>query len=71
MTLAAGVPAERVGALRHAFEETMRDPALLADAAKQSIDVRPIEGRRLQDTVTDMVHTDPTILQLDAILDGR
>jgi tripartite-type tricarboxylate transporter receptor subunit TctC len=71
LAVAPGVPAERVAALRRAFDETMHDPALLADAAKQSIDIRPIEGRRLQDIVTDMVHTDPTILQLDAILGGR
>ena len=71
VAVAPGVPAERVAALRRAFDETMRDPALLADAAKQSIDIRPIEGRRLQDIVSDMVHTDPTILELDAILGGR
>jgi tripartite-type tricarboxylate transporter receptor subunit TctC len=71
VAVAPGVPAERVAALRRAFEDSMRDPALLADAAKQSIDIRPIEGQRLQDIVTDMVHTDPTILQLDAILGGR
>src|SRR5262249_47133949 len=37
-----GVPKDRVAALRKAFDETMKDPAFLADAEKRklSIDVR-------------------------------
>lgn len=43
-----GVPPERVDALRRAFDATMQDPAFLADAAKQKMDIRPLSGERLQ-----------------------
>jgi len=66
-----GVPAERVALLRRAFEATMRDEALLADAAKQMIDIRPVTGEALQRIVTDMLQTDPGILRLDEIVGGR
>jgi tripartite-type tricarboxylate transporter receptor subunit TctC len=35
------VPAERVAALRRAFEDTMQDPAFLADARQAGIDIHP------------------------------
>jgi tripartite-type tricarboxylate transporter receptor subunit TctC len=42
MAVGPGVPKDRVAALRKAFDETMKDPAFLADAEKRklSIDVR-------------------------------
>jgi tripartite-type tricarboxylate transporter receptor subunit TctC len=42
------VPAERVKALRDAFDATMKDPAYLADAEKQKMDIRPLSGEQLQ-----------------------
>ena len=39
-----GVPAERVAILRKAFDEMMKDPAYLKDAAAAGLDVEP--GRR-------------------------
>src|SRR5690606_21409407 len=36
-----GVPADRVLALRHAFNSAMKDPALLDEAAKGQIDLSP------------------------------
>jgi tripartite-type tricarboxylate transporter receptor subunit TctC len=39
-----GVPVDRVVALRRAFDETMRDPAFLAEAKKQKMDINPISG---------------------------
>jgi len=61
------VPPERVAVLRRAFMATLADPALLAEAAKQSIDIRPVAGEQLQQIVTGMVETDPAILRLDEI----
>ncbi len=40
----AGVPAERIAALRHAFLETMKDPEYRADAEKQALEVDPVPG---------------------------
>src|SRR5260370_41456059 len=39
-----GVPADRVAALRKAFDETLRDPALVADAVKERLRVRALRG---------------------------
>ncbi len=39
-----GIPADRVAALRRAFEATMKDPVFLADAAKAGIDISPTTG---------------------------
>src|SRR5712671_5047813 len=39
-----GVPVERVRALRAAFDATMKDPAFLAEAKRQDLEVRPVSG---------------------------
>jgi tripartite-type tricarboxylate transporter receptor subunit TctC len=39
-----GIPAERMAALRAAFDRTMKDPAFLGDAKKAFLDVRPLSG---------------------------
>jgi tripartite-type tricarboxylate transporter receptor subunit TctC len=41
MAVGPGVPADRVAALRKAFDETMKDPAFLADAEKRHVDIDP------------------------------
>jgi tripartite-type tricarboxylate transporter receptor subunit TctC len=45
--LPPGVPADRVAALRKAFDETVKDPAYLAEATKLRIDVDPMNGADL------------------------
>ena len=59
-----GVPAERVEAMRKAFDETVRDPLFLADAKAIDADVNPIRGVELQGTVAKMVNTPADILEL-------
>jgi tripartite-type tricarboxylate transporter receptor subunit TctC len=54
---APGVPPERVKALRAAFDATMKDPAFLEDAKKQSLDISPASGEELQQIVVDMIAT--------------
>jgi tripartite-type tricarboxylate transporter receptor subunit TctC len=39
-----GVPPERVALLRRAFDAAMRDPAVLADASKERLDISPLNG---------------------------
>ena len=43
-----GVPAERVKALRDAFEKTLKDPAYLAEAEKLGIEVQHRGGEHIQ-----------------------
>jgi tripartite-type tricarboxylate transporter receptor subunit TctC len=38
------VPADRMAALRKAFDEAMVDPQMIAEAAKQELDVKPVKG---------------------------
>jgi tripartite-type tricarboxylate transporter receptor subunit TctC len=54
---APGVPLERVAALRQAFDETMKDPALIAEAKSANMDLAPVSGERLQALVAETVAT--------------
>ena len=44
-----GVPADRLTALRNAFEDTLRDPAFRSDAAKlgAQVELNPITGEEV------------------------
>jgi tripartite-type tricarboxylate transporter receptor subunit TctC len=50
-----GIPADRVAALRKAFEDTMKDPAYIAAAKKAHLDVNPTSGQDLQEVVRNIV----------------
>jgi hypothetical protein len=52
-----GTPADRVAALRTAFEQTMTDPAFLADAKKSQLEVNWISGEKAQAHVAKMLST--------------
>src|SRR5262249_40204008 len=58
-----GVPAERVAALRRAFDAAMKDPELLSEARKQDLDISPWTGEKLHKTVIDILNTEPTVLE--------
>lgn len=49
-----GVPAERVAALRKAFQDTLKDPAFQAEAKKMNAEIRPQTGPELK-TIIDSV----------------
>lgn len=51
-----GVPPERVAALRKAFDETLRDPAFLADAKKQRADIDLMTGQELAQLIDDIIN---------------
>jgi tripartite-type tricarboxylate transporter receptor subunit TctC len=55
------VPADRVAALRRAFDMTMKDPAYLAETAKLQLEVLPMTGEAVQALVADVVKTPPEI----------
>jgi tripartite-type tricarboxylate transporter receptor subunit TctC len=50
-----GVPADRVRALRAAFDAAMKDPVVLADAEKQHRSIRPVKGEELQRIVAEVL----------------
>jgi tripartite-type tricarboxylate transporter receptor subunit TctC len=49
------VPAERVAALRKAFDTMVHDPAFLAEAKREKFDVDPASGEELQKIVAEIV----------------
>jgi len=52
-----GMPADKVKMLRDAFNATMKDPAFLADAKKQKLEVEPEDGARLEALVKKIYAT--------------
>ena len=48
------VPADRVKALQQAFDDTMKDPAFMADAQKIGIDVSPLGGEAIKQIMADI-----------------
>jgi hypothetical protein len=42
------VPADRLAALRRAFEFTLKDPQFLADAEKMGVEVQHVGGAAIQ-----------------------
>ena len=56
------VPQERVEILRRAFNETMKDPAFLADAEKMQIEIDPVSGEKMQSVVTRIAAFDRSII---------
>jgi tripartite-type tricarboxylate transporter receptor subunit TctC len=64
------VPAERVQALRRAFDATMKDPAFIVDARKLQLEISPMTGEDLQTLVADLTRTPPEIVaRVKAALD--
>jgi len=57
-----GVPADRVQALRRAFDATMKDPEFLADAQKSNLTTGPITGEELQKLVKEVSDLPPALL---------
>jgi tripartite-type tricarboxylate transporter receptor subunit TctC len=55
--VAEGVPAERVAALRAAFDQAMNDKDLLADAKKQDLEVLPMTGPEMQKILAQVYAT--------------
>ena len=55
-------PADRVGALRRAFMETMKDKDFLADAEKTGIDIIPMEGEPVAKMWSEYASTPPAVV---------
>lgn len=61
LTITPGVPAERVAALRMAFDETVKDPQFLAEAKSLNLEVDPIRGIDMQKTVERILAVSPDV----------
>ena len=52
-----------VTALRRAFDATMKDPELLAEAERIKVGVSPMTGEELQKLVADVSNLSPALLE--------
>jgi tripartite-type tricarboxylate transporter receptor subunit TctC len=57
-----GTPKDRVQILRKAFMDTMKDPALLAEAKKANLDINPDDGAALEQNVKDIFKLDQNLI---------
>jgi len=58
----ADVPADRVQALRRAYDATMLDPQFLADADKAKMDISAMTGEESQNIADQIVNTPPAVI---------
>lgn len=63
------VPANIVGALRTAFDDTMKDPAFIADAHKRHVDLTPKQYHSVETAVNRAIQSPPGLFRrfMDAI----
>ena len=54
---AEGVPADRIAALRKAFDESMKDKDLLIEAEKSDQEVNPMTGQEMQEIFKEIYET--------------
>jgi tripartite-type tricarboxylate transporter receptor subunit TctC len=57
-----GIPADRVQLLRQAFDQSMKDPELLAETKKQLMDVDPTPGANLEKLSQQILQQPPEVL---------
>jgi tripartite-type tricarboxylate transporter receptor subunit TctC len=58
-----GVPADRLVALRRAFDATMTDPEFVAEVQKTRVALAPITGEELQKLVAEVSNLPPSLLE--------
>lgn len=63
-----GVPADRVEALRRAFDATMKDPELRAEAEKLGLEINALTGEQLGEIITDLMNTPADIVEKMQVL---
>jgi tripartite-type tricarboxylate transporter receptor subunit TctC len=56
------VPAERIAALRHAFDQVMKDPDFQAEAQKLDLDLNPLPGDKVAEIVRDTIDAPQDVL---------
>jgi len=63
-TAPPGVPADRLAALRKAFDETMKDAGFLAEAKTHDLEVRPMTGQQVEGLLKELYASPPDVVQL-------
>jgi tripartite-type tricarboxylate transporter receptor subunit TctC len=58
-----GVPADRLKALRAAFQKVMTDPDFIKDAAKAHSEINPVTGEDLDKLTEQVMATSPAVIE--------
>jgi tripartite-type tricarboxylate transporter receptor subunit TctC len=58
-----GVPADRLKILRDAFNKSVQDPALIAEAEKRRLELDPTTGEELESLVKEVMAASPDVIQ--------
>lgn len=58
-----GVPADRIEALRTAFDETMKDPAVIEETTRAKLNLAPMTGQQIAQVIDDAYKTPPDVVQ--------
>ena len=67
-----GTPAERVVALRKAFQDMLKDPEFVAETAKAQMDISPSTGEEAQKIASSMIDLPEAVLaKAKEIMDGK
>ena len=67
-----GVPADRVAALRAAFDATMKDKEFIADVERAKAEFNPMAGDKLQKLIADTASVSPKIVErMQALLQAN
>jgi tripartite-type tricarboxylate transporter receptor subunit TctC len=56
-------PADRIQALRRAFDDMVKDPEFIADLEAQKLDLGPLGGEELQKLIEEVANVPPAILE--------
>ena len=65
------VPADRLAALRAAFDATMKDPEFLADADRQRLVVTPMTGPEVEREIRQLYQTPPDVVAAAKEISGE
>jgi tripartite-type tricarboxylate transporter receptor subunit TctC len=66
-----GVPADRVKTVREAFNKSMNDPQLLAEAKKRKLEIDSTRAEELEALAKDVIATPPDVAQRMAKMLGK
>ena len=58
------VPADHLAIIRKAFDDTMKNPAYLAEMVKQQLPVHPLSGAEAEKIVNDLIAVPPAVVAL-------
>ncbi|HET8562767.1 MAG TPA: hypothetical protein VFM35_02725, partial [Candidatus Binatia bacterium] len=58
-----GVPADRVKILRDAFDKSIKDPALLAEAEKRRLEIDPTSAQEMETLAKEVMASPPDAVE--------